>query len=146
MTNRLSPHFTYHEMTHSDDAARHGFNNAPPADILENLQKTAYQMERVRKLLGDVPILVTSGYRSPQLNRQIGGHRASHHMLGWAVDFKCPQFGPPLEICRTISGSNIHYDQLIEEFGHWVHISFHPRGRKEDLRFSRNGYRVGFKR
>lgn len=123
---KLSEHFTLEELTVSQTAARLGIDNTPPTSVFLNLTETARHMERVRKVLGDVPIRVSSGYRCPQLNKAIGGAAASFHMLGLAVDFIAPAFGTPFEVCRAIAASDVRYDQLIHEFGDkgWVHIGF----------------------
>jgi hypothetical protein len=100
-------------------------------------------MEAVRKLLGDRPISVSSGYRSPALNRAVAGSRRSAHLTGHAVDFNCYGFGDPLEVCRAIAESDLAFDQLIEE-GTWIHVSFHPRLRRQVLtRRADGGYALG---
>jgi hypothetical protein len=143
--NQLSEHFTLAEMTVSDNARRLGIGNLPTPETLPRLQATAGQMERVRDLLGGNPILISSAYRSPAVNRAAGGAKASAHMDGWAVDFTCPGFGSPLAICKAIGASRIPYDQLIHEFGRWVHISFDPRRRMQQLTIDAQGSRRGFR-
>ena len=128
----LTEHFTYEEATLSQEAIRSGKDNTPPDFVYLNIVGTAHQMEKVRALLGH-PIVVTSWYRSPEVNKAIGGATKSHHMKGLAVDFICPGFGKPLDICKKISESDINYDQLIHEFGVWVHIGFDPSPRHQDL-------------
>lgn len=140
---RLSPHFTLAELTASQTAARRGIDNSPPPEIVANLQATAGGMEKVREILGDQVITVSSGYRSPELNKAVGGSVGSAHRTGHAVDFNCYGFGSPLEVCEAIARSGLHYDQLIHEFGRWVHISFDPRGRRQNLTIDRLGTRPG---
>lgn len=120
---RLSDHFTLAELTASQTAARKKIDNTPPPAVIERLRDTARRMEAVRRLLGNLPISVSSGYRSPRLNRAIGGAKNSAHMTGEAVDFNCYGFGDPLDVCKAIVESPLFFDQLIEE-GTWVHISF----------------------
>lgn len=119
----MSQHFTLEELTFSDYAARHNINNAPPARIVENLNYTAERLEEVRALL-KLPMRVTSGYRCPELNDAVGGSLTSQHRYGLAVDFTCEAFGSPFEVCKAIEASGIQFDQLIHEYGRWVHISF----------------------
>lgn len=140
---RLSTYFTIEELTASGYAARHGVNNIPGPIEMENLKHTALQLDRVRALLG-CPVLISSGYRSPTVNAAIGGSKTSQHMLGQAVDFTAPNFGYPEYIARAVANSHIPFDQLILEYGQWVHISFtttHPRG--EVLTISRDGVKRG---
>jgi zinc D-Ala-D-Ala carboxypeptidase len=126
---KLSEHFTLAEFTNSDTARRRGIDNTPSPAILSVLRITARKLEAVRSLLG-VPIIVTSAYRCAVLNRAIGSGPTSHHVIGQAVDFKAPAFGPPLKVARAIERARkkglLQYDQLIHEFGAWVHISFAP--------------------
>lgn len=144
----LSPHFTLEELVVSQTAARLNIANAPPPEIVERLKVTCQKLEAVRDLLGH-PIVVSSGYRSPKLNAMIGGVTSSAHCLGYAVDFLCPGFGSPLDVCKKIAASDLVFDQLINEYprtGGWTHISFDPRSRKQKLSiFSPiKGYIPGF--
>lgn len=136
----LSPHFTLAEMTVSETAARRGIDNDPPPDVVERLKHTALGLEAVRIRLG-APIVVSSGYRSPELNVAVGGSKNSDHTRGDAADFICQGFGAPSTIVSALKDSGIQFDQLIEEFGRWVHISFGPRMRGQVLRIDRNGTR-----
>lgn len=136
----LSPHFTLAELTASETAARRGIDNDPPPEVIERLKHTALGLEAVRIRLG-APIIVSSGYRSPDLNAAVGGSRNSDHTRGDAADFICPGFGGPSTIVSALKDSGIAFDQLIEEFGRWVHISFGPRMRGQVLRIDRNGTR-----
>ena len=131
----LSRHFTLGELTVSQWAARRGVSNVPPPVELGNLRVTAAAMEEVRRVLGHKPILVSSGYRSPAVNRAVGGARKSAHLSGWAIDFTCPGFGSDLVVCRAIEASDVRYDQLILEYPPhgWVHISFAPPLRRQEL-------------
>lgn len=137
----LSPNFHLSEFTTSQTAERRGIDNSPPPDVLEALKHTAQMMELVRSTLGK-PILVSSGYRSPELNRAVGGSATSQHTKGQAVDFTSPGFGTPREIVEAIRKTSIPYDQLILEFDRWVHISFAPSPRKQALVIDRNGTRA----
>jgi zinc D-Ala-D-Ala carboxypeptidase len=125
---KLTPNFTLEEFTHSQTAARRGMLNVPPLGSPEraNLQRTAEVMEEVRKLLGDKPVLISSGYRSPQVNKAVGGSKGSAHMHALAADFSCPSFGTPLQICKALHPHmrKLGVDQLINEFppDGWVHL------------------------
>ena len=143
----LSTHFTLAELTASDTARRLKNDNRPTSAHLANLKATAQGMEAVRDLLGSKPIRVNSAYRNPVVNKAVGGVANSDHALGWAVDFTCAAFGDPLAICRAVEASKLDYDQLIHERkpngAWWVHISFHPRMRRQSLTYNGSGYRQG---
>lgn len=138
----LSEHFTLDEFTHSQTATRMGASNDPPLELLPALKRTAKGLEAVRTLLGDLPITVSSGYRSPMVNNLVGSKPYSQHLTGQAVDFTCPAFGTPAQIVRRIVSSGIEYDQCILEFGAWVHISFSDKPRRQALVIDKTGARA----
>src|SRR5213596_4190034 len=96
----LSEHFSLEELTASEVAARAGIDNTPSAETMRNLLRLAAGLELVRAALGNHPIHVTSGYRSPRLNQMIGGAKNSMQTRGLAADVLCPAFGPLLQVCR----------------------------------------------
>lgn len=133
----LSPHFTLEELTHSELAVRRGIDNTPPSDVLPRLALLAQLLEQVRAALG-CPMMISSGYRSPAVNRAVGGSAMSAHCTGLAADFIAPAFGAPQEVAHAILASAIEFDQLIHE-GTWVHISFDARKRGQVLTAHFNG-------
>ena len=137
----LSPNFALSEFTESQTAARLGLDNDPPAELYETLKATARCMEDIRDLLGGKVVLVSSAYRSPEVNKAVGGSANSQHTKGEAVDFTCPKFGTPREIVTKIKDSPLLFDQLILEYDRWVHISFSTRNRRQVLIIDRNGTR-----
>jgi zinc D-Ala-D-Ala carboxypeptidase len=118
---QISEHFTLEELSFSETAARLGLDNTPGPVVVTNLGLVAAAMERIRTLLEDRPIVVHSGYRSPQVNEAVGGVATSAHCFGLACDFVCPAFGTPYELALAILKSDIEYDQVILEYG-WVHV------------------------
>ena len=129
---QLSQHFNLNEFTISQTATRKGIDNTPSAPVIERLRMLAATLERVRGLLGNSPIRISSAYRCKELNRAIGSGDSSAHVLGYAVDFTCPIFGTPKEVAQEIAASSIKFDQLIYE-GTWIHLSIDPRNRRELL-------------
>jgi len=126
---KLSPHFTLAALTYSDTARQHGLDNQPAEEHLANLRRLARSLESIQQLLGH-PVSITSAYRSPELNRLVGGVPTSRHALGLAVDFVCVPFGSPLAVAQAIAASAIRFDQIIHEYGRWVHFGLAPRGGK----------------
>lgn len=145
---KLSEHFTLHEMVLSQTAIRLGIDNTPTPEIVANLRIMAAKLEEIRSLLGEVSILVSSGYRSAAVNKAIGGSKSSAHMEGLAADFTAPGFGTVLQVARRISASDLAYDQLIYEFGAWVHVGLsNGVPRRQDLSiFEGTGYLSGIRR
>lgn len=126
----LSTHFTLAEFIESDTAHRLGIDNDLPAELYAAAKSTAEMLERIRGALCDVagktvPIIVTSGYRCPALNRAIGSKETSDHTRAMAADIKAPEFGSPAKLAKFI-GERADYlgvGQVIYEFGSWVHVS-----------------------
>jgi Peptidase M15 len=127
----LSEHFSLEELVFSSTAVRLGLDNTPTPGVIANLTTLAMGLELVRKALG-FPMHIDSGYRSPKVNKAVGGAVNSAHLMGYAADFTCAQFGTPLEIVRLIAKCGFQFDQIIQE-GTWVHISFDLRARRQVL-------------
>lgn len=138
----LTQHFTLDEFVMSQTAVRRGINNAPTDLIIPVLKRTAETLEVVRQLLGK-PIVISSGYRCAELNAAVGGSKKSMHMTGQAVDFTCPSFGTPYRIVDALMQSHLVYDQLIYEFGAWVHLGVSDTPRKQVLTIDSKGTREG---
>jgi hypothetical protein len=137
----LSAHFSLEEATVSQTAARLGINNTPPESVIANMKKAALQMELVRMELNSNAININSWYRCPALNKAVGSKPTSAHLTGFAIDFTCPTFASPERIVTRLLASKIDFDQVIHEFGAWVHISF-DGNRKQALVIDKNGTRA----
>lgn len=140
----LSPNFTLEELTASETAERHGIDNTPTSEIIENLRHLAAALQEVRTLLGNKPITINSGYRCPAVNEKLGSKPTSDHCKGLAADFVCPSFGSPDDIVRAILASPISYKQVIREFDRWVHIAVPAPGeepRRQALIIDKQGTR-----
>jgi zinc D-Ala-D-Ala carboxypeptidase len=137
---KLTDHFSLEEMTFSETASRHDLDNKPDAASRQNLLELCENMlEPIRELVGG-SITVTSGYRSPALNSIIGGAPGSQHKTGEAADINCPLLNPQA-LFQRIRQSNLPFDQLIDEFGAWVHVSHRKPGRnRRDVLRARKVY------
>lgn len=133
----LTEHFTYEEITGSSTASKLGINNKYPLALADNIHTLVVGLERVRGLL-NVPMIINSGYRCPDLNVAVGGVPDSAHVQGYAADFTAPQFGDPLAIVNFLKDTDLVFDQIIQE-GTWVHVSFAPTMRREVLTAHFNG-------
>lgn len=126
----LSEHFTLDEATYSETAVRMHINNQPDEKQLSNMHKAAEGLEKVRALSG--PLRVNSWLRLPEVNVAVGGSKISSHMDGWAIDVSSTKY-TPYELCKMVQEAGIKYDQMIHEFGRWMHISFAPELRQQAL-------------
>ncbi len=122
MPRSLTPHFTLDEMVFSQAASRLGIDNTPTRQVVDNLRRVCEALEQVRSAAGGLPVIVSSGYRCPALNRAVKGAKNSAHLQGLAVDFTIPRFGSTLQVARAVAGSGIAFDQVIHEYGQWVHL------------------------
>lgn len=118
----ITPHFTLEELTASETAERNGWSNAPNGYERENLARLADLLEQVKVVLGGKPIMISSGFRSKQVNDSVGSKDTSQHRIGCAADFKVPGMTPD-QVVRAVIASGINFDQVISEFGRWTHIS-----------------------
>lgn len=133
---RLSKNFVLSEITRSNTAKRLGIDNEPTKKDLENLQRIVTNLlQPLRNHLG--PIRISSGYRSKELNRAIGGSNKSQHSKGEALDI---QFWKEGQMCNKevydwIIDNAIEFDQMINEFDFaWIHISLKKcKNRREVL-------------
>ena len=133
---RLSKNFVLSEITRSNTARRLGISNEPSKEHLANMQVLITELiQPMRDALG--PIRISSGYRSPQLNRAIGGSKKSQHCKGQALDLQFWKEGQMCneEIYKWVLKSGVKFDQMINEFDFaWIHISLKKaKNRKEVL-------------
>ena len=124
---RLSPHFSYNEMTRSQTAIRNNINNTPNRVELKCLKELCINALEPIRVYYSAPVNVTSGFRSVLLNRKIGSIDSSQHVLGQAADFIVNRQNN-LDVWKwIILESGIKFDQIIAEFfdlGGWIHLSY----------------------
>ena len=133
----LTENFKLHEMTDSLTAKKRGIDNTPYDEkVINNLKALCENVLEPLRAIIKKPIIISSGYRSGQLNSYIGGAISSQHVLGQAADISMDMNNA--EVFKAIA-ENIEFDQLIWEFGsnenpEWVHVSFSStRNRKQML-------------
>lgn len=119
-----SLNFTMSELINSDIANKNKINNMPTDKaILDNmLNLIVYCAQPIRDYIKK-PMIITSGYRCPLVNSLAGGKENSQHKQGQAIDFVISGMTPQ-QIINEIIKSKIEYDQLINEYDKWVHLSF----------------------
>lgn len=137
---QLTEHFTLAEMTVSPTAKRLGLSNQPTAEHIENMRYCCEKiLEPVRAHFGK-PVQINSSYRSPLVNKAVGGSKTSQHVNGQAIDFEIP--GIDNKVVADWIGDNLEFDQVILEFytagdknSGWVHASIKKGGgnRKQRL-------------
>lgn len=119
----LSPHFQLKELIRT---SHRKIDNTPTPEVLIRLKKLALEfLEPIREKFG--PLYITSGYRSPALNKAIKGSKTSAHMFGCAADFMpFDKQTTSKDVVLWIKNSNLAFDQVIDEYAgntsNWVHI------------------------
>ena len=145
---RLTPHFTLGEMTKTSHKTADG--NIPSRVAIENLKRLCGWLEQLRRRWnnlygdGDDPLIINCGYRSPEVNKAVGGVPTSNHLTGCAVDIRCVGIEQALRyaaILLDISDLNKEdYDELlIEQKGctYWIHFAVRPTGNRRRTNFKR---------
>lgn len=120
------------EFEHSDTAIARGIDNRAPEYLHRNLKVLSHRLQAVRAIVGRA-VIISSGYRCPELNKEVGGDAVSQHLLGLAADLQVKGMSAQ-ELYELIRDSGIPYDKLIiEKSGstEWVHMSVQPGERGE---------------
>lgn len=129
--------FTIKELCNSDTAKKKGIENTPNKEQENNLILLIDNiLDPLREAYGK-PIIVTSGFRSKELNNAIGGAKSSQHMLGQAADIRTVEDTKVenKKLFDLIKKLDLPYDQLIDEYDfNWVHVSYSNRHRKQILK------------
>lgn len=121
---KISRFFYDYEVTDSAVAKAHGIDNTPGAAAIENSRRLAiYILDPIRDSIA-APIFVNSWYRSAALNahKDVGGAPDSFHLSGAAADIWTPSMSA-LKLARHIAAMPLAWEELVLEYGRWVHIA-----------------------
>lgn len=123
-------YFSLSEFLNSATAKRLHIDNTPSFEVVDNLNKLADYLDNIREKVGK-PILISSGFRCPVLNKAVGGVSNSQHQKGLAADLICADMESLEKVLRETGG----FDQLIKEYrkcskSFWYHVSVAPRNDK----------------
>ena len=143
---KLSPHFALGEMTTSNHKEVY---NIPSHEAIANLKRLCGWLEELRKRynakygVGEEPIRINSGYRSPQLNRAIHGNANSNHMTGCACDIRVSGMEQALRYAVILMDyadeSKQEFDELLIERNRygaiWVHFAVRPKENRRKILF-----------
>ena len=145
-TINLSEHFSLRELTKT----RVNIENVPNEAQVENLKRLCGWLEQLRRRWnnlygeGDDPIVINSGFRSPEVNKAVGGVATSNHLTGCAVDIRCIGMEQALRyasILLDLSDLNKEdYDELLIEQKRnviWIHFAVRPSGNRRRTNFKR---------
>ena len=136
---KLTENFSLSEMIVSPTAKRLGLSNTPTPEHIENMRYCCEKiLEPVRAHFGK-SVQINSSYRSPLVNKAVGGSKTSQHVNGQAIDFEIP--GIDNKVVADWIGDNLEFDQVILEFytkgdknSGWVHASIKKGGGNRKMR------------
>ena len=157
----LSEHFTLGEVTKTSVKTADG--NIPSHVAIENLRNicenwledlryshnTLYgerSLDNARDDKGDEPIIITSGYRSAEVNKRVGGSPTSNHLTGCAVDIRCYGIEQAIRYASILldiaDGTKRDYDELLIERSakgnYWIHFAVRPANNRRKTAFISN--------
>ncbi len=136
---KLSEHFTLGEMTASSHKEVY---NIPSHEAIANLTNLCGWLEVLRSRAG-APIIINSGYRSPQLNKKIGGVPTSNHLTGCAVDIRVENMEQLIRYAAILldisNETHQDFDDLLIEKNRygaiWLHFAVRPSNNRRSLLF-----------
>ena len=136
---KLSEHFVLGEFTKSNYPEVY---NIPSHEAIANLKRVCVWLEVLRERYNE-PIRINSGYRSPQLNRKVGGAATSNHLTGCAVDIRTSGFEQAIEYAAILiayaTESSQDYDELLIEKNRygaiWLHFAVRPKENRHKVSF-----------
>ena len=136
---KLSEHMTLGELTKT----KTGIENVPNEEQVNNLKRVCGWLEQLRRRWndlygeGDDPIIINSGFRSPEVNRVVGGATLSNHLTGCAVDIRCIGIEQAIRYATLLLDisdvTHEDFDELIIErkgYSYWIHFAVRPFGNR----------------
>ena len=146
---KLTDNFSLKEMTQSQTALKNNIDNEPNAEQIENLKQLCQTILQPIREDFQLPIKITSGFRSPELCEIIGSKSTSQHCANEcaAADFEIPGVDNKKVFRHIIE--NLPYDQIILEYyddsdinSGWIHVSWSPNPRGQALIKDKEGYKT----
>jgi hypothetical protein len=151
---KLSQHFSLGELTKSSHAEVY---NIPSHQAIENLKRVCQWLEELRaryneryvlepaEVNEEEPIIINSGYRSPQLNKRVGGSATSNHLLGCAVDLRVAGIEQALRYAVILMDyadeTKQEFDEILIEKNRygaiWLHFAVRPKDNRRKIAFLR---------
>ena len=137
---KLSDHFKLGEMTKSNSHPE--VYNIPSHEVIANLKRVCGWLEVLRERYGK-PIIINSGYRSPQLNKKIGGVPTSNHLTGCAADIRVANMEQLIRFANILldyaDETNQQFDELLIERNRygviWLHFAVRPKNNRRKVAF-----------
>lgn len=127
----MGKYFTVAELCRSKTAISRGMDNTPPPQVKVALIALIDNcLDPLREVWG-APVYVNSGFRSPTLNKAVGGAPSSQHTRGEAADITAGSPEKNRQLFALIQAAGIPFDQLIDESNYaWIHVSWKASGNR----------------
>ena len=134
----ISKNFSYSEFTKSDTAARkHIQNEITTFEVRDNIKALVDNLLQPLRDAWGAPLFINSGYRSPELNKAVGGVATSMHTKGQAADVGCSN---PYELAKLVKKLNLQFDQM-GLYDTFVHLSYRADGENRGQIFYNKKYK-----
>jgi len=142
---KLSSNFTLEELTISQTALRNDIDNIPNEEEIENLKQLCVNILQPLRDDYQLPLVISSGFRSKELSSLVGSKPTSQHCQGSAADFTIPGVDNKKVFKHIIE--NLPFDQAILEYYNednsgWIHVSYVTSGRGQALTKDKEGYKT----
>ena len=142
---KLSSNFTLEELTISQTALRNDIDNIPNEEEIENLKQLCINILQPLRDDYQLPLVISSGFRSKELSSLVGSKPTSQHCQGSAADFTIPGVDNKKVFKHIIE--NLPFDQAILEYYNednsgWIHVSYVTSGRGQALTKDKEGYKT----
>ena len=135
---QLTKNFTLEELCHSDTAKKRGLENKPNPEQVDNLfSLCAWLLQPLRDIYKE-PFIISSGFRSPEVNKAVGGESTSQHMRGQAADVCVKN---PRKLLTALLGSRLPFDQAIlyqDGRNNFLHLSYNSGNNRRQVLYSKN--------
>lgn len=136
----LTDHFVLEEFTASHDSKAFGIGNTPGENAIKNMTLLCENVLEPLRALLQRPLFINSGYRSPELNKRVGGVSNSQHMRGQAADVRAKNLQDANNMVKLIS-DYLDFDQVFVERSakgngtmcYWVHVSYKKSGNRKQV-------------
>lgn len=135
---KLTNNFTLEEMSHSNTAKARNMKNEPNAEQIENLKKLCVRLLQPLRNIYKELFIISSGFRSPEVNKAVGGVANSQHMKGQAADVSVKE---PRKLLTTLLSSGLDFDQAIlyqDGRNNFLHLSYNSGKNRKQVLYSKN--------
>lgn len=131
MTGQISTHFSWQEFEQSSTAKKLGIDNSIPSDpqIIQSIKDLVLNLLEPLRKAYNKPLIINSGYRTPELNKAVNGAKNSQHTKGQAADIHAPD---PLILAQLIQKHKLPYDQLIL-YSTFIHLSYNAHHNRHQI-------------